>query len=252
MSLKILNKNQHKARHFQYNHPTFGTDKNPKPPSAWESSVYYWWFEYLKRNTAYHELLDSNLESEICRDFGDVRNKTFKEWWREDDRAIKLFAEPIKSSVRILDDGEVVEHNTMFLNISFPLDLPKEHLRKKFDEYLSKLHKGKSGVQNSKSSQARYKFSAQPNIDSLKRDLLVYDIHLQHPDIPLIEACKDLKWVNYPKASLKKESTSLYSDQKATENFKLKRQLKRAQIAIKATTYGHFPKIPLRAKSITD
>ena len=63
----------------------------------------------------------------------------------------------------------------------------------------------------------------------------------------VVKARKQDRLTKYPNTA-----PSTYSDQKATENFKLKRQLKRAQIAIKATTYGHFPKIPLRAKSITD
>lgn len=228
------------TRHFQFAHPTFGTEKTPKPASAWECSVYYWWFEHLKRNTAYHDLIDSGSDSEICRDFGDVRSKTFKEWWKENDRAVYLFAEPLVK-VSKLDGGEIVENDSAILSLSFPLTLPKDHLRKRFEAYLKKYHTGKSGVQNSKFSQARYQFSGHPQIEAYKRGLEVYDLHIANPDVSLYEICKGLKWVDYPKVSSNKLLNNDVGDKKAKVNSQLKRHLDRTKKAIEATAYGCFP-----------
>jgi hypothetical protein len=74
------------SRHFPYQHPTFGTVKNPKTPSHWQRSVYYWWYEYLKRNTEYQKTCLQKGKgkcSEIYKHFGDVNVLNFKEWWTE-------------------------------------------------------------------------------------------------------------------------------------------------------------------------
>jgi hypothetical protein len=236
-------KKRNTPRHFQFQHPTFGTAKNPKGPASWEKTVYYWWYEYLRRNTAYLALLDSGSDSEICRDFGDPRNRTFKDWWTEDNRGSFLFAEPEKDGVKKLNGGVVVSDDPAILTISFPLSLPREFLKKKLDRLLDQHHSGKAGIRSSLFSRAKYQFNGQPNIESLSRDLEVYDRFKENPEIPLIEICRDLWWVDYPKESLKKNfGTSDYSNHKAKENFKLKRQLKRAITAIEATSQGSFPK----------
>jgi hypothetical protein len=236
------NKNSKHTRHFQFAHPTFGTEKNPKPALAWERSIYYWWFEHLKRNTSYHELIDTGSNSQICLDFGDVRSKTFKDWWKENDRAVFLFAEPLAKVVR-LEDGQIVDNDQAILTLSFPLTLPKDHLRKRFESYLKKYHTGKSGVQNSKFSQARYQFSGQPQIEAYKRGIEVYDLHIASPNVSLYELCKGLKWIDYPKVNSNKLLNNDLGDKKAMLNSMLKRHLKRTQTAIEATTYGCFPKI---------
>jgi hypothetical protein len=236
-------KKRNLSRHFQFQHPTFGTVKKPKSAASWEKTVYFWWYEYLKRNTVYLGLLDSGSDSEICRDFGDPRYRTFKDWWTEDNRGANLFAEPESDTVEKLNGGEVVSEDPAILTLSFPLSLPREFLKKKLDRFLDQYHSGKAGVRHSLFSRAKYQFNGQPNIESLKRDLNVYDRYIENPDVSLIESCKDLWWVDYPKESLKKNfGTSDYSNHKAKENFKLKRQLKRAITAIEATSQGCFPK----------
>ena len=98
-------------RHFPYQHPTFGTDKNPKPVSAWKDSLYYWWWAYLRKNTDYIRCCESGGEgsmAEIYKDFGDVRGESFKVWWTEEGRGVRLFADPrSEESFRLLDEGEL-------------------------------------------------------------------------------------------------------------------------------------------------
>ena len=234
---------KNKSRHFQYQYPVFGRIKDPKTSDHWEKTVYFLWFEYLKRNTDYLALLDSGSDDEICRDFGDPRNRSFKDWWTENNRGACLFAEPEAVGVSKMNGGDIVSDDPAVLTLSFPLNLPKEFLKKRFDRYLDKHHSGKAGVRSSLFSEAKYQFKGQPNIESLKRDLMVYDRYILNPDEPLIESCKMFWWVNYPEESLKKKvGTSDYSNLKASENYKLKRQLTRAITAIKATSLGSFPK----------
>ena len=73
-----------KSRHFPFAHPTFGTQSNPKSSSHWKKSVYYWWFEYLRRNEQYKLTCENNGYGdceELFKLFGDVTSTDFKKWW---------------------------------------------------------------------------------------------------------------------------------------------------------------------------
>jgi hypothetical protein len=166
-------------RHFPYKHPTFGTVKRPKPASAWEESVYYWWWAYLKRNKTYLACCESGGGGELAdfyRDFGDVRGDNFKDWWSEDDRGVRLFAEPnSEDSVRVLEEGERASSREQALTLSLPLNLPKTFLLERCKEFLSVARKGGRGQLFARKSEALYKVTGQPNIAALKRALMVYD-----------------------------------------------------------------------------
>lgn len=239
---KNMNKVQNIPRHFQFQHPIFvGCKKRDLRPN-WNETVYYCWFEYLKRNTDYLTLLDSGSDSEICRDFGDPRNKTFREWWTENNRGAYLFAEPESDKVIKLNGGDVVTDNPNYLTISFPMTLPREFLKKKLDRFLDDHHNGKAGFRSSLVSNAKYSFKGQPNIKTLKEDLEIYDVYINNPEGDLFELCRVLEWVEYPDKSDKKNHATDYGINKARLNAHLKRKLNRAITAIQATSQGSFPK----------
>jgi hypothetical protein len=178
-------------RHFAYRHPTFGTAKSPKSISHWQGSVYYWWWAYLRMNADYIACCEANGEgvmSSLYQDFGDVRADDFKAWWSEGSRAIRLFAEPAAEAVvRELEMGEPAPDQANLLTLMFPLNLPKRHLQKRFNELLKKHHTGKQGVQYAKSSKAKYKFEGQPNVPALKLAMKVYKERLNNPNMKLWE-----------------------------------------------------------------
>jgi len=168
-------------RHFPYQHPTFGRGDKKRHPDSWKRTVYYWWWSYLKRNQEYLKCCESGGKgklSSLYKNFGDVRSDDFKKWWSEDDRGAKLFSDPlVESTVRVLKEGDVVG-DPEALTISFPLSLPKRYLKKRLNELLIKHHKGQRGVQQAKSSKAKYRFNGQPNLMGLERALKVFD-HLE-------------------------------------------------------------------------
>lgn len=60
-------------------------------------SVYYWWWQYLKRNQEYIQTCNDGGRgpcSALYSDFGDVRGDHFATWWRA--KGKYLFAEPDK------------------------------------------------------------------------------------------------------------------------------------------------------------
>jgi hypothetical protein len=175
-------------RHFPYQHPTFGTAKRPKPAFAWEGSVYYWWWAYLKRNREYLACCESGGAGKLSKhykDFGDVRGGSFKAWWSENDRGARLFAEPkAEDSVRVLEEGEKAASRSQALTLSLPLNLPKKFLIERCRELLADVRKGGVGKLYARASDAAYKVTGQPNLVALKRALMVYDA---------IEASKGMK-----------------------------------------------------------
>ena len=172
-------KTQPSKRHFPYQHPTFGSIRNPKPESAWKGTVYYWWWAYLKRSECYLACCERGGSGELAdlyADFGDVRGDSFKQWWMEDSRGLRLFAEPRgEDIVRILTPDDQVLSQTEALTVSLPLYLPRRHLERAFKQLLAQVHPGKRGIQLAKHSQAKYRVHGQPNTKALQRGLEVYD-----------------------------------------------------------------------------
>jgi len=168
-------------RHFPYQHPTFGRGNKKRHSDSWKKTVYYWWWAYLKRNQEYLKCCEAGGKgklSKLYQDFGEVRSDDFQKWWSKDDRGAKLFSDPlVDSTVRVLNEGDIVYGDDV-LTIAFPLSLPKRHLKKRLNDLLMKLHKGKQGFQQAKSSKAKYRFKGQPNLKGLERALKVYD-HLE-------------------------------------------------------------------------
>jgi hypothetical protein len=77
-------------------YPTFGTKNKRLPPSQYERSPYYWWFEYLRRNADYIKCCEANGKTKLSKlyeDFGDVRDIEFRVWWTKEQKGTQLFGE---------------------------------------------------------------------------------------------------------------------------------------------------------------
>jgi hypothetical protein len=176
------------TRHFPYKHPTFGTKSRPKGEAAWKSSVYYWWWEYLRRNADYlASCRDAGRGkcAALYTDFGDVRADDFKSWWTEGGRGVQLFAEPrAEDSIRVLEAGEAALDQSEALTLSLPLYLPKKALEARIKKLLAIHHQGKRGQQLAKRSRARFQIQGQPNVPALKLGLAIYDAKMASPDMP--------------------------------------------------------------------
>ena len=237
------------GRHFPYEHPTFGTDKRPKAESAWKKSVYYWWWEYLRRNQEYIECCKSggkgNL-AELYKDFGDVTDAGFKNWWSANDRGALLFADPIvEHTVRKLDAGEPAPENENLITLAIPLNLPKRFLHKRIRDLLAENHSSKRGHQFAKKSRAKYKIQGQPNIPALEQGLMVYDAIKQAEAQGIKRAywkiAMDLNLVARDKRILEDDPPSTVTDKKNVLTAIVGRYKKRVEESIKSTSLGLFP-----------
>lgn len=226
-------------RHFPYQHPAFGTKNRPKPESAWKCSVYYWWWEYLRRNADYQSASKSTDKGEFAalfEDFG-VLGDDFQAWWR--DHGVHLFAEPpAEDSVKVLGQGEIVPNGT--LTITFPLNLPKKHLEKRFKELLMKEHQGKRGRQMAKLSQARYRFKGQPNLHAIELGLRVYDHRMKNPGMPLWQVGDTLEGFQVGNKILKTDTPASITNKKNILAATVCRYIKRVEKNIQHTGEGTF------------
>ena len=235
-----------KSRHFAYQHPTFGTKAHPKPQSFWLRSVYYWWFEYLRRNEAYKKTCLSKGKGKLANlydDFGDVFKADFKAWWMRDERGAVLFSEQlIEDTFEVVNFSDISSANKNILYVKIPLNLPKRFLKSKFHELLKKFHQGKKGIRQARQSKAKYNVIGQPNIEALKKTLKVYDYHIENPNLKLWEIGKDLR-LSLADNPLYTDSTKISYDKRNRLSATVSRYLRKAKRMIENTSKGRFPDI---------
>jgi hypothetical protein len=242
-----------RTRHFPYKSPRFGSKNKPAPKSAWENTVYYWWWAYLKRNADYLACCESGgagTLASLYADFGDVRGDDFKAWWTSkvegESRGAYLFAEPsVESSVKVLREGEKAASEAEVLTLSLPLSFPKRFLERRFKAILSEAHKGKRGVQLARTSKAKYRFEGQPNIPALKQGLMVFDalkaVEGLKPKKSQWEIAQELRIVPKTMWVDKTDTVRVAAGKKNVLTAIVGRYKKRVAEAIRSTSFGRFP-----------
>lgn len=232
-------------RHFPYQHPTFGTEKRPKRPWYWEDTVYFLWWSYLKRNESYVKTCGKGGKgtlSNLYKDFGDVRGDNFKDWWRDGDRGVRLFAEPIATStLREISKVDAASLDGDHLLIAVPLNLPKQLLVQRFRSLLADRKKGGVGQQYAKKSRAAYKFKGQPNIKALRTALEVFDHIKAYPDKKLWEVGRILPQFQMELNECAKKDEAPSYHFKRTIEATVSRHKRKATQSIQNVALGQFP-----------
>jgi hypothetical protein len=182
-------------RHFAFKHPVFRRSKS-LAGDWWEDSVYYFWWEFLKRHEGYKKTCESGGKEQYARlyaDFGNVHNVSFAEWWNEGNRGARLFSEPaLPNSVMPLTakDIDALPENwdsQSLLIVAIPLSLRKRYILQRLTKIVSQYNKRKRGQRIFKESLALYRIAAQFKISSLKQMLDAYDLHKSQPSLTLWE-----------------------------------------------------------------
>ena len=232
-------------RHFQYKHPTFGTRAKPKPKSFWDKTIYYWWWECLRRNQAYLKCCEKSGKgsfASIYKDFGDVRGDSFKDWWMENGRGARLFAEPqAEDSIRVLEIGQEALEATEAFTVSIPLYLPKKTILRRFKELLDERHQGKRGHQLAKRSKAKYQVAGQPNVPAIGEAIRVYDFRVANPKLKLWEVGNLLPRFQMSHKIVAGDTPSVVADKKNVLAATVSRYLRRANAYIDNAVTGNFP-----------
>lgn len=162
--------------------------KRPNPPfvgaELWQNSVYYFWWEYLRRHAGYKQTCakaGKGRYAKLYADFGDVHaNDDFWQWWTAHQH---LFSEPqgrtIKECLlnRHFSEDELV--------IAVPLEVRSVQLVRMFRRL---LQANAQRVQNARAkSRALYPVFAKPILSALHTSLVVWDVSQQHPKAKLHE-----------------------------------------------------------------
>ena len=237
--------NRPAKRHFPYQHPTFGTEKKPKPKRYWEDTIYFIWWSYLKRSEKYIQTCESEGKKglvELYKDFGDVRGDSFKEWWTKDSRGMRLFAEPqALSTLQVVTVEDLKGIEGQALLVSVPLSLPKKFLLERFRKILAEHHKGERGRQYAKKSESKYKFKGQPNIQGMRTALMVYDHLAANPKIKLWEAGNILPQFKMELEECEKKNITPSYDLKRKIEATVSRHKRKASTSIQHSEKGVFP-----------
>jgi len=212
-----------------------------------KQSVYYWWYEFLRRNEQYRRCCEMGGKGRLAglyRDFGDVFAGRFNNWWDADQRGERLFAEPL-APIRLQElrtaaewDAEWTRDGAMVIVV--PLAEPKRRIKRWFDRLLAQRHTGKPGYPTKTESGASYKVETKFSVLALEQMLLVYDLKQKEPDLTLAEIGKQLRLV--PTAMPRTgESIILLAKKRNTMAATVSRYLKKATAMIANTANGKFP-----------
>ena len=187
---------QHARVHFAYMRPigARGHSFRKVTQTALERSVYYWWWEYLRRNEQYKKCCENRGRGPLAKlyaDFGDVHESDFVQWWRNEDKGARLFAEPVRllrfEELEGPDEIRSGWDRQKVAVISVPLDVSQTYLRDRFNQLLARRHGKKPGMSYAKKgeSKARYKVDTPPVIKSLKQALKAWDLRQEDPNAQL-------------------------------------------------------------------
>jgi hypothetical protein len=234
------------ARHFAYQHPTFGRSKKTQALAPYKHSVYYLWWEFLRRNSDYRKCCDNGGRGKLkglYADFGDVHSVDFKTWWRTDSRGANLFAEQLLPDFKVIASvNEFIERDrVLFLQV--PLALPKRFLTQQFQKILNQYHGGRRGIKTNKISTAKYPITGHVDTDALEKCLRVFDMKTLNPKMRLWEIAQECKvarasqFVRNDGSDTEKE----VSDKKLVLANTASRYLRKAHIIIKGVALGKFP-----------
>ena len=184
-------------RKFAHLHPTFGRTKQEKAAHPYMSTVYYLWWEFLRRHEGYKECCKAGGRWEfrdLFNDFGDIHSVDFKTWWQSGGRGANLFAEQVADhSFRVLESAEEFVSSDQVLTIQLPLYFPKRFLFQEFKKILDKKHLGKRGIRTNKNSTARYPVIGHVDAEALYKCLRVYDVWKANPNYTLWQIGQEAK-----------------------------------------------------------
>ena len=232
------------ALKFAYKHPTFGRSKVEKSQERFKNSVYYLWWEFLRRSEAYKKCCESGGKGKLMKiyqEFGDIFATDFKTWWQTNELGSNLFAEhlpPKFQPIKVIPD-EAIMNQVMLLQV--PMALPKRLLMSEFQNLLNTHHAGKRGRRNNISSTARYPVTGHIDTDALQKCLRVYDMKIANPKMPLWQITQECKAIKREAFIETGDTQAIITNKKLILANTASRLIKKAKLIIKNTEQGKFP-----------
>jgi hypothetical protein len=236
---------KYEARKFAYKHPTFGRSKTAKASEPFKNSIYYYWWEFLRRNESYRKSCINNGSgnfTRIYKDFGDVFHTDFKSWWNFNNRGVNLFSEKPLPQFKLINEESLLLDSSDVIYLQIPLQLPKRYLSHEFQNILNKHHHGRRGVRANQFSTAQYPVIGHVDLLALDKCLMIHDYKKMYPSKTLWEIGNDCKILKQS-SLIKNPNTDLdFVAKKTVLANTTKRLLSKAEAIIKNVGKGIFPK----------
>ena len=145
-----------------------------KDAPGFMASLYYWWWAFLQRNTAYKRTCRQRGHGRLgwlYKDFGNVFANDFMSWWRSHQL---LFAER----------NETINKESA-IGVSYWLD-PRKPLNQIHEEIKAlhlRAHSLLTHNSSTAASSARYPIYKNVSSHTLHKTLTLWDLHLYYPDM---------------------------------------------------------------------
>ena len=211
-----------------------------------KNSVYYWWYEYLKRNEDYQRCCQNGGKGKLAKlykDFGDVHSLSFYDWFFTEGFGERLFAEP-PARIRLdeLESPKDWDKNWKrdeVMVVVVPLKHPKRRINRWFARVLDERHEGRPGHTVTE-PQCAYPVTQKYTAPSLDQILLVYDFAKANPGLKQHEIGLKLRLVSRAMPA-PGNSTELLAKKRNVMGSIVSRYLKKAEAYIRNTAIGKFP-----------
>lgn len=228
--------------------PGWTYKRSPEPHPAfkkdWQRSVYYFWWEYLRRHEGYRRCCKrggSGRYAKLYRDFGNVHTIKFVDWWEEN--GLELFGEPRPPDVEVIASPRTPLKDG-YIRLDISLELAERQRIKKIKEVLPPPT-STGGRGGKYPSRAKYEVVAKPVIAALGQTLLVWDMRKAHPEMALWEiydACDGLDQLPPDSSKGQKHTRGAgRGSDRPTKSTIVSRHLRIAQQYIDNIVTGKFP-----------
>ena len=186
--------------YFQYANPVdteeeLSGQKRPRirDGEPWESSPYFYWWLFLKKNEDYLATCAGHGEGpcrDLYLDFGDIRDVSFMDWWRA--RGRHLFCEPHGAEARAIDRwapefGDPDYRLVIEIERFGDLDRTIAEIRSIAREHLPangpRRPLGDQGRASRTVSRALYQCFTNPNLNSLRQHYHAHELLKANPEI---------------------------------------------------------------------
>lgn len=154
---------------------------------TWKCSVFYFWWEFLKRHDGYKNCCERNgagRYKKLYADWGNIHayeTDDFWKWWSEkldngERRGEYLFAEP---QARRIEQVSLLNRQTDdALIVRIPLEVRTAHLVRNFRKFLKDNEAQVAAAR--RKSRALYPVATSVRLTSLYQTLCVYDAYAEH------------------------------------------------------------------------
>ena len=178
-------------KHFIYKHPVKTQNKKLKGV-FYKESVYYFWFEFLKRNEEYKAYCETKEGTEeiakLYTDFGDLNDYEFMEWFAEIGADLFCERQDLERVEEITSSEMLNTESEYVLNLQIPLNKRTKWLQQQIEKKLKvarkKFDKRKKDERKKDANKSTAKYSLctkRASVKELERYLVVYDYVQENP-----------------------------------------------------------------------